>query len=110
MQNDRTPLFLATIRGHTEIVAMLLKFGADFSICQTVSTSYYITRISTVSEKVDIYTFNIHLCVEILLKVIAITCEICVYVHIHCKGLHNGLKKLFLIRSTCHTSHETGCG
>ena len=50
MQNDRTPLYLASLRGHTEIVAMLLKFGADFSSCDTVSTSYFITPISAVSE------------------------------------------------------------
>ena len=43
MQNDRTLLFWASFRGHTEIVAMLLKFGADFRSCHTVSTFYYIT-------------------------------------------------------------------
>ena len=56
MQNDRTPLFWASFRGHTEIVAMLLKFGADASSCDTVSTSYFITFISAVSEYVDVYT------------------------------------------------------
>ena len=56
MQNDGTPLSWASFRGHTEIVAMLLKFGADFSSCDTVSTSYFITPISAVSEYVDIYT------------------------------------------------------
>ena len=50
IQNDRTPLYLASLRGHTEIVAMLLKFGADLSSYRTVSTSYFITPISTVSE------------------------------------------------------------
>ena len=84
MQNDRTPLFLASIRGHTEIVAMLLKFGADFSICQMVSTSYYIIPISAVSEKVDVYTLNIHLCFDLMFKVIARTCEISICVHILC--------------------------
>ena len=59
IQNDETPLYLASFRGHTEIVAMLLKFGADFSSCDTVSTSYFITPISAVSEYVDIY---IHIC------------------------------------------------
>ena len=57
MQNDRTPLLWASFRGHTEIVAMLLKFGADFSSCDTVSTSYFITPISAVSEYVDVYTY-----------------------------------------------------
>ena len=33
IQSDRT-LLRASFRGHTEIVAMLLKFGADFSIVQ----------------------------------------------------------------------------
>ena len=50
MQNDRTPLYWASFRGHTEIVAMLLKFGNDFSSCNMVSTSYFITPISVVSE------------------------------------------------------------
>ena len=50
IQNDDTPLSLASLRGHTEIVAILLKFGADFSSCDTVSTSYFITPISAVSE------------------------------------------------------------
>ena len=40
MQNDRTPLYWASFRGHTEIVAMLLKFGADFSSYHMVRTSY----------------------------------------------------------------------
>ena len=44
MQNGRTLLFWASFRGHTEIVAMLLKFGADFRRCHTVSTFYYVTR------------------------------------------------------------------
>ena len=57
IQNDRTPLLWASFSGHTEIVAMLLKFGADFSICDTVSTSYFITPISAVSEYVDFYTY-----------------------------------------------------
>ena len=42
MQNDRTPLFWASFRGHTDIVAMLLKFDADFSVCSMVSISYYV--------------------------------------------------------------------
>ena len=50
MQNDRTPLFWTSLRGYIEIVAMLLKFHADFSSCRMVSTSYYISLISTVSE------------------------------------------------------------
>ena len=63
IQNDGTPLYWASFRGHTEIVAMLLKFGADFSSCDTVSTSYYITPISIISEYVDVYTFiNIDPC------------------------------------------------
>ena len=63
IQNDRTPLFWASGRGHTEIVAMLLKFGADLSSCDTVSTSYFITPISAVSEYVDVYTYvNIDPC------------------------------------------------
>ena len=57
IQNDRTPLYLASFRGHTETVAMLLKFGADFNRCQMVSTSYFITPISAVSEYVDVYTY-----------------------------------------------------
>ena len=56
IQNGRSPLYLASFRGHTEIVVMLLKFGADFSSCDTVSTSYFITPISAVSEYVDVYT------------------------------------------------------
>ena len=56
IQSDRTPLFRASFSGHTEIVAMLLKFGADFNSCDTVSTSYFITSISAVSEYVDVYT------------------------------------------------------
>ena len=55
IQNDDTPLLRASLRGHTEIVAMLLKFGADFNSCDTVSTSYFITPISAVSEYVDVY-------------------------------------------------------
>ena len=63
MQNDRTPLYWASFSGHTEIVAMLLKFGADLSSCDTVSTSYFITPISAVSEYVDVYTYiNIDPC------------------------------------------------
>ena len=63
IQNDRTPLLWASFRGHTEIVAMLLNFGADLSSCDTVSTSYFITPISAVSEYVDVYTYvNIHPC------------------------------------------------
>ena len=63
IQNDRTPLFWASGRGHTEIVAMLLKFGADFNSCSKVSTSYFITPISAVNEYVDVYTYvNIDLC------------------------------------------------
>ena len=63
MQNDRTPLYWASFRGHTEIVAMLLKFGADFSSCSKVSTSYFITFISAVSECVYVYTYiNIDPC------------------------------------------------
>ena len=63
MQNDRTPLYLASFRGHTEIVAMLLKFGADFNSCHTVSTSYFIIPISAVSGYVDVYTYvNIDPC------------------------------------------------
>ena len=63
IQNDDTPLLRASLRGHTEIVAILLKFGADFSSCDTVSTSYFITPISAVSEYVDVYTYiNIDPC------------------------------------------------
>ena len=63
IQNDRTPLFWASFRGHTDIVAMLLKFGADPSSCDMVSTSYFITPISAVSDYVDIYTYvNIDSC------------------------------------------------
>ena len=63
MQNDRTPLYWASFRGHTEIVAMLLKFGADLSSCDMVSTSCFITPISTVSEYVYVYTYiNINPC------------------------------------------------
>ena len=63
IQNDRTPLYLASFRGHTEIVAMLLKFGADFNSCSKVSTSYFITPISTVSEYVYVYTYiNVNPC------------------------------------------------
>ena len=63
MQNDTTPLHWASFRGHTEIVAMLLKFGADFNRCQTVSTSYFITPITAVSEYVNVYTYvNIDPC------------------------------------------------
>ena len=63
IQNDDTPLSLASFRGQTEIVAMLLKFGADLSSCDTVSTSYFITPISAVSEYVDVYTYvNIDPC------------------------------------------------
>ena len=63
IQNDRTPLSWASFRGHTEIVAMLLKFGADFNSCSKVSTSYFITPISAVSEYVDVYTYiNIDPC------------------------------------------------
>ena len=63
VQNDRTPLFWASFRGHTEIVAMLLKFGADFNSCSTVSTSYFITPISAVSEYVDVHIYvNIDPC------------------------------------------------
>ena len=63
IQNDRTPLYWASFRGHTEIVAMLLKFGADFNSCSKVSTSYFITPISAVSEYVDVYTYvNIDPC------------------------------------------------
>ena len=54
VQNGNTPLLWASFRGHTEIVAMLLKFGADFNSCSKVSTSYFITPISAVSEYVDI--------------------------------------------------------
>ena len=57
IQNDRTPLYWASFRGHTEIVAMLLKFGANVSSCSKVSTSYFITPISAVSEYVDVYTY-----------------------------------------------------
>ena len=57
IQNDRTALSLASLRGHTEIVAMLLKFGADLSSCDMVSTSYFITPISAVSQYVDVYTW-----------------------------------------------------
>ena len=63
IQNDRTPLLRASFRGHTEIVAMLLKFGADFNSCSKVSTSYFIIPISTVSEYVYVYTYiNINPC------------------------------------------------
>ena len=63
IQNDRTPLLWASFRGHTEIVAMLLKFGADFNSCNTVSTSYSITPIFAVSEYVNVYTYvNIDPC------------------------------------------------
>ena len=63
IQNDDTPLLRASLRGHTEIVAMLLKFGADLSSCDTVSTSYFITPISAVNEYVDVYTYvNIDPC------------------------------------------------
>ena len=63
IQNDRTPLYWASFSGHTEIVAMLLKFGADFNSCSKVSTSYFITPISAVSEYVDVYTYvNIDPC------------------------------------------------
>ena len=48
MQNDKSPLYWASFRCHTEIVVMLLKCGADLSNCRTVSTSYYITPTSTV--------------------------------------------------------------
>ena len=51
IQIDGTPLFWASLSGHTEVVAMLLKFGADFNSCSKVSTSYFIT----VSEYVDVY-------------------------------------------------------
>ena len=67
IQNDDTPLFRASFRGHTEIVVMLLKFGADFSSCDTVSTSYFITPISAVSEYLDVYTYvNIDPCIVTL--------------------------------------------
>ena len=58
MQNDKTPLYLASFRGHTEIVAMLLKFGADLSSCDTVSPSYFITPISAVSDYIDVYIYT----------------------------------------------------
>ena len=58
IQNDRTPLYWASFSGHTEIVAMLLKFGADLSSCDTVRTPYSITPISAVNEYVDVYTCN----------------------------------------------------
>ena len=44
MQNDRTPLLSASFRGHTEIVEMLLKFGAHSSSSRMVSTSYFILK------------------------------------------------------------------
>ena len=56
IQINGTPLYWASFSGHTEIVAMLLKFGADFNSCSKVSTSYFITPISAVSEYVDVYT------------------------------------------------------
>ena len=48
MQNDRTALYWASFRGHTDIVVMLLKFGADYRSCSMVSTSNYIIPISMV--------------------------------------------------------------
>ena len=63
MQNDKTPLYWASFRGHTEIVAILLKFGADCNSCSKVSTSYSITPIFAVSEYVNVYTYvNIDPC------------------------------------------------
>ena len=37
MQNNRTPLFWASARGHTKIVEILLKGGADFISRRKVS-------------------------------------------------------------------------
>ena len=63
IQIDGTPLLWASFSGHTEIVAMLLKFGADPSSRNTVSTSYFITPISAVFEHLDVYTYvNIDPC------------------------------------------------
>ena len=63
IQSDRTPLYWASFSGHTEIVAMLLKFGADLSSCSKVRTPYSIIPISAVSEYVDVYTYiNIDPC------------------------------------------------
>ena len=95
IQNDRTPLLWASFRGHTEIVAMQLKFGADFNSCSKVSTSYFITPISAVSQHVDIYTYiNIDPC------------------NPQCAHVQRGL--LYLVRvSVClhlflHYRHQTG--
>ena len=99
IQNDRTPLLWASFSGHTEIVAMLLKFGADFSSCDTVSTSYFITPISAVTEYVDVYTYvNINPCnprhVLVQRGLLYLVCvSVCVCVCLH----------LFL-----HYRHQTG--
>ena len=91
IQNDRTPLLWASFSGHTEIVAMLLKFGADISSCDTVSTSYFITRISAVSEYVAVYTY-----VNLILVTLSTcmcsesycTCSLCLPVSTCCLGSH----------------------
>ena len=91
IQNDRTPLLWASGRGHTEIVVMLLKFGADFNSCDTVSTSYFITPISAVSEYVAVYTY-----VNLILVTLSTcmcsegycTCSLCLPVSTCCLGSH----------------------
>ena len=86
IQNDGTPLIRASFSGHTEIVAMLMKFGADFNRCQTVSTSYFITPISAVSEYVDVYTLYVLILVTLGARMCSegyCTWSVCVSVCLH---------------------------
>ena len=62
MQNNRTPLYWVSYRGHTKIVAMLLKFGADFRTCDNVSTFYYVITFSTLSEYINLILIHIMFC------------------------------------------------
>jgi ankyrin repeat protein len=53
MQNNRTPLFWASARGHTKIVEILLKGGADFISRRKVS---FVLMLATVDRNWDNYT------------------------------------------------------
>ena len=42
-QDGATPLFMASQEGHSDVVNVLLKNGADPNLADTVSTEYYLS-------------------------------------------------------------------
>ena len=41
LQSGQTPVYSASSKGHTAVVQLLIKKGADISICDEVLYSYY---------------------------------------------------------------------